>query len=125
MRFAAGAVAAMILLVACGCGGDDERDARTSTVTQPTYDFPDPPIVVERPLARPVADALARLLPSAAVGILDPEALSLVADSRDPRLGWLVSDLLRFYQGGDEERRLVEAFEGLTGVDVRSDPLFS
>jgi len=125
MRFAAGAVAATVLLVAFGCGGDDERDARASTTTQPTYDFPSAPIVVERPLARPVADALARLVPSAAVGILDPEALTVVADSRDPRLGWLVSDLLRFYQGSDEERRLVEAFKRLTGVDVRRDPLFS
>ncbi len=78
-----------------------------------------------RPLARPVADALSRLLPSAAVGILDPVALTEIAGSRDARLGWLVSDLLRFYQGGDEERRLVDAFEGLTGVDVRGDPLFS
>jgi len=124
MRLAAGVIAATVLLVS-GCAGGDERDTQAPATTQPSYDFPDPPIVVERPLARPVDDALARLLPSAAVGILDPEALNVVAGSRDARLGWLVSDLLRFYQGGDEELRLVDAFERLTGVDVRKDPLFS
>ncbi|MBA3245178.1 MAG: hypothetical protein H0T61_08395, partial [Actinobacteria bacterium] len=124
MRLAAGVIAATVLLVS-GCAGGDERDTQAPATTQPSYDFPDPPIVVERPLARPVDDALARLLPSAAVGILDPEALNVVAGSHDARLGWLVSDLLRFYQGGDEELRLVDAFERLTGVDVRRDPLFS
>ncbi|MCP9487021.1 MAG: DUF3179 domain-containing protein [Gaiellaceae bacterium MAG52_C11] len=125
MRLAAGVFVATILLVACGCAGGEEREARAPAATEPTYDFPDPPIVVERPLARSVDDALSGLLPSAAVGILDPVALTAVADSRDARLGWLVSDLLRFYQGGDEERRLVDAFERLTGVDVRRDPFFS
>lgn len=126
MRIAAGAFVAALMLVASGCAGDDERGAgTTASLTTPGYDFPDPPIVVERPLTRSVDEALAGLLPSAAVGILDPVALNVMADSRDPRLGWLVSDLLRFYQGGDEERRLVAAFERLTGVDVRNDPLFS
>jgi len=49
----------------------------------------------------------------------------VIAESRDARLGWLVSDLLRFYQGGVEERQLVSAFQQLTGVDVRKDPLIS
>jgi len=95
MRLAAGAFVATLLLLACGCGGDEERQA------QATYSFPDAPI----------DDALSRLLPEAAVGILDPEALKVIAGSHDARLGWLVSDLLRFYQGGLEERQLVSAFQ--------------
>jgi len=106
MRLAAGAFVATLLLLACGCGGDEERQA------QATYSFPDAPI----------DDALSRLLPEAAVGILDPEALKVIAGSHDARLGWLVSDLLRFYQGGLEERQLVSAFRDLTRVDVRRDP---
>ncbi|MCP9486127.1 MAG: DUF3179 domain-containing protein [Gaiellaceae bacterium MAG52_C11] len=126
MRLAAGAFVATILLLSSGCAGGEERDRQASaTTTQRSYDFPAPPIVIDEPLTRSVDEALARLLPSAAVGILDPEALNAIGGSRDARLGWLVSDLLRFYQGGDEERRLVEAFERLTGVDVRKDPLFS
>ncbi len=123
MRLAAGAFVATLLLAGCGSAGGEERGAPARTV--PTYSFPDAPIVVDEPLGRRVDDALARLLPEAAVGILDPEVLDVIAESRDARLGWLVSDLLRFYQGGVEERQLVSAFRVLTRVDVRRDPHFS
>ncbi|MDQ3067448.1 MAG: DUF3179 domain-containing protein, partial [Actinomycetota bacterium] len=123
MRFAAAAFVATLVLVAPGCGGDEEQQAQSTT--QPTYSFPDAPIVVDEPLERRVDEALARLLPEAAVGILDPEALNVIADSHDARLGWLVSDLLRFYQGGVEERQLVDAFQQLAGIDVRRGPHFS
>ena len=125
MRLAAGAFVATLLLVVVGCAGDEERDARAPTRPQPTYSFPAPPIVVDKPLQRRVDDALSSLLPQAAVGILDPQVLNVVADSRDPRVAWLVSDLLRFYQGTPEEHRLVSAFRRLTGTDVRRDPHFS
>ena len=123
MRLVAGAFVATLLLLACGCGGDEKRQAQATT--QSTYSFPDAPIVVDEPLERRVEDALSRLLPEAAVGILDPEVLNVIADSHDARLGWLVSDLLRFYQGGLEERQLVSAFRDLTRVDVSRDPHFS
>jgi len=125
MRLAAGACVATLLLVACGCAGDEEQETGVPSRTQPTYSFPDAPIVVEGPLEQRVDDALTRLLPSAVVGILDPELLNMIAESRDARLGWLVSDLLRFYQGSLEEGQLVNAFQQLTGVDVRRDPHFS
>ena len=122
MRLPAGAFVATLLLVVSGCAGGGEDDARAPTTSEPAYSFPDPPIVVDRPLERRVDEALSSLLPGAAVGIVDPEALNVVAGSHDARLAWLVSDLLRFYQGGVEERQLLDAFERLTGVDVRRDP---
>ena len=125
MRLVAGVFLGILLLVVLGCAGGDEQKARTSATTAPAYNFPDPPIVVARPLDPQVDDALSRLLPEAAVGILDAEALSVIAESHDARLGWLVSDLLRFYQGGSEEVRLVSAFHDLTGIDVRRDPLIA
>ena len=125
MRLAVGAFVMTLLLLASGCTGGEEQDARAPATTVPTYSFPDAPIVVDRPLERRVDDALSRLLPQAAVGILDPEALNVIGDSHDARLGWLVSDLLRFYSGSPEEGQLVAAFERLTGIDVRKDPLFS
>ncbi len=51
MRLAAGAFVATLLLLACGCGGDEERQA------QATYSFPDAPIVVGEPLERRVDEA--------------------------------------------------------------------
>ncbi len=125
MRLAAGAFVTTLLLVSVGCVGGEEQEASATATTQPVYSFPDAPIVVDEPLAGRVDVALARLLPEAAVGILDPEALNVIADSHDARLGWLVSDLLRFYQSGLEERQLVSAFQQLTGLDVRKDPLIS
>lgn len=125
MRLVAGAFVATLLLVVSGCAGGREDEARAPTTSEPAYSFPDPPIVIDRPLEQRVDGALSQLLPEAAVGILDPELLNVIGDSPDARLGWLVSDLLRFYQGGVEEGQLVTAFERLTGVDVRKDRHFS
>jgi hypothetical protein len=126
MAFAARAcVVTLLLLVASGCAGDEERDVRAPTTSTGAYSFPDAPIVRDDPLSRRVDDALSLLLRFAVSGILDPEALDKVAESRDARLAWLVSDLLRFYQGTSEESRLVTAFRRLTGIDVRRDPHFS
>ena len=52
----------------------------------------------------------------------DDAALETVAASRDARLGWFVSDLLRFLQGTDRQDALVRAFETLTGVGPQDDP---
>ncbi len=123
MRPAAAAPFAATLLLLAGCAGG-ERDARPRTPVEQAS-FPDAPIVVDKPLARSVDVALSRLLPAAAVGVLEPDLLDVVAGSHDARLGWLVSDLLRFYQGSTEEGQLVAAFERLTGVDVRRDPQIS
>lgn len=126
MRLITAGTVAVLLFVAGGCSGNDEPDPGARTATPgPSYSFPDPPIVVERPLARGVDDALSRLLADAAVGILDPALLEVVGETRDARLAWLVSDLLRFYQGSPEELRLVTAFERLTATDVRKDPHFA
>jgi hypothetical protein len=58
------------------------------------------------------------LVDSSADGTLDADALDAVAGSGDARLGWLVSDLLRFAPPGDDQERLVAAFEELTGLDI-------
>ena len=49
----------------------------------------------------------------------------MVAASEDARLGWWVSDLLRFLQGTELQDPLVAAFERLTGFDPRGDPAFA
>ncbi len=115
MRLVAGAFVATLLLVVSGCAGGGEDEARAPTTSEPAYSFPDPTIVIDRPLEQRVDGALSQLLPEAAVGILDPELLNVIGDSPDARLGWLVSDLLRFYQGSVEEGQLVTVFERLTG----------
>lgn len=49
------------------------------------------------------------------------EAMRRVGASGDPRVGWLISDLLRFLQGGAAGAVLVESFEELTGATIDDD----
>jgi len=127
VRQTVGALTAALLLAAVGCAGEDEGErTRGQAASESAYTFPPAPAVSSQALAPTVDAALDRILPQARVGVLDRELLATIAASHDPRLAWLVSDLLRFYQGASlEEDALVDAFEELTGVDVRSDPLFT
>jgi hypothetical protein len=120
MRSAIGLLVLCVVLVVAGCGGSD-GDSRA----RDSYTFPTAPNAPDRPLDSQVVDALDKLLPRARVGVFQADLLAPIAASGDARLAWLVSDLLRFYQGSRvEEDALVEAFEQLTGVDPRADPLF-
>ena len=49
---------------------------------------------------------------------VDTDALVRLGSSGDPRVAWLLSDLLRFFQRGAVTDAAVEAFQGLTGVTV-------
>ncbi len=125
MRQVVVALTASLALAAVGCGGDAAERTRGQVPSGSAYTFPPAPAVVDGPLDPEVDSALDRLLPAALVGVLHRGVLQTIADSRDPRLAWLVSGLLRFYQGaGLEEDALVSGFELLTGVDPRDDPLF-
>lgn len=46
-------------------------------------------------------------------------AVDTLARSRDPRLAWVVVDLLRFEQGGELEPALLGALAALTGVEAQ------
>ncbi len=116
--------------------------ACTSTVPDPTAPQPTAPDTGESgaPVVDPlwpsvppapaggldpdVGDAVDRLLQAFVDGSFDAGALDVVAASGDPRLGWIVSDLLRFVPTGQVEQSLVDAFADLTGVDARADEGF-
>lgn len=119
MRSLAVLVSLCALLVV-GCGGSDGE-----TRMRGAYSFPPAPDTPSGPLDPEVARAVDALLPQARVGVFDLGRFAPIANAGDARLAWLVSDLLRFYQASRvEENALVEAFEKLTGVDPRADPLF-
>lgn len=52
---------------------------------------------------------------------VDVEALARIGSAGDPRLAWLMSDLLRFFQFGPVAEAAEAAFERLTGSDVADD----
>ncbi len=77
------------------------------------------------PLAADVRDAADGLVDSLLAGGFDAEAVATIGASEDARLGWFVSDLLRFVQGSDRQDSLVSAFQNLTGIDPRELPGFA
>jgi hypothetical protein len=72
-----------------------------------------------------VQAALDRLVGSFGERAVDRNALGVVADSGDARIGWLLSDLLRFSPPGTAGAAAVgDAFAALTGYDPRGDERF-
>lgn len=115
---------ALLTLGAAACSGASEAGSRAAPAGETGYVYPDAPPVPEGSVEPAVGRAVEKLLAGATSGVLAADALAVIARSKDARLGWVVSDLLRFYQGTQEDARLVEAFTRLTGVDVKADPLF-
>jgi hypothetical protein len=118
-----------VLAAGCGGGEDDAGDPAETPANQPGAGaapavFGAPPKVPDEPLAADTETALDRLLDGAIAGTLDRDALDSLAASGDPRLAWIVSDLLRFIQGPDEESDLLAAFNELVGREVGEGPGF-
>ncbi|MGQ0849947.1 MAG: DUF3179 domain-containing (seleno)protein [Actinomycetota bacterium] len=86
--------------------------------------FPPAPPTVEGDLAPAISAAVESLVAGFSQG-LDFEALEVVASSGDSRVGWVVADLLRFYQIGTEGRALIDAFGQLTGAELESGATIS
>ncbi len=114
--------ALVLALVVSACAGPQTSDGPS---TEPSaYDYPAAPKARDGPLAARLTSGLDDLARSISSGALDRDALDAVAASGDARLGWLLSDLLRFTSGGGDGDALVDAFERLTGVDPSADPRF-
>jgi hypothetical protein len=113
-------------LLLAGCNGAEEETdtAERTPAAEGAYEFPDAPAAEGRALDPQVDDALSDLSPSVLTGRLDRAALDTVVASGDPRLAWLLSDMLRFAQSEQAAEPLVSAFAELTGVDPREDPSF-
>jgi len=119
------AVAATLLLAGCiGGEGEERKQAQRPSLQEVGYVYPPAPSVRAGPLDRQMERSLSRLFRALLVGELDRDALEVVAASRDARVGWLLSDVLRFTQLDTARDALVSAFRRLTGVDVRDDPAF-
>jgi hypothetical protein len=87
--------------------------------------WPIPPAVPTGSLEAGAADALDRLVAAFSEGTLDRDALDVVANTGDARLGWILSDLLRFAAPGTTmESALGDAFVALTGTDPLADERF-
>ncbi|HSK93534.1 MAG TPA: DUF3179 domain-containing (seleno)protein [Candidatus Angelobacter sp.] len=109
-------------LVLTACSRPMDAAPSVTPVAPSVAAWPDPPPAPSGALESDVARAVDRLV-AAASAAADADALATVAASGDPRLAWLLSDLLRMTVTPDAEAALVDAFRQLTGADP-ADPRF-
>jgi hypothetical protein len=124
-----GPIAAMIAtaMVLAACADVPSADPASPVPAEPaaTPPWPAAPAAPTGPLEPSVAEAIDRLVGSFGEGALDHRALEVAASSGDPRIGWLLSDLLRFSAPGTAGAMAVgDAFATLTGFDPREDERF-
>ena len=90
---------------------------------QAGYTFPDAPQVINTGELSPDAQAALDDLWASLGPDLDTGAIIALGQSDDPRLAWLLTDLMRFVQRPPAGRLLREAAVELTGVDLEADPV--
>ena len=115
--FAAAAAAALLLLGAAA-------GAQPAAPDQALEAFGAPPPVPDGPLDAATADAVARVvahgLNQSAWAPDEPHALGALAASGDPRVAWLLTDLMRFTWRPDFADALAATAAGLLGVELRT-----
>ncbi len=123
-------VAGVLVLAACASARDDSLDpAGTGSVPDAAvaargFRYPPAPDVADPDAAttaeaRDALDRIGARLDDDAQ--LDVGAVADLANTGDARHAWFVSDLMRFFGGGDDDV-LTDAFEQLTATSLADDP---
>lgn len=118
---------ALLVLAGCATNGADPTTpsvdgtvastvASDSTTPIPPS-FGSAPVPPDVPPTAEVEAAVDRLLTGVYTSEWDIEAIADLADLGDVRTGWVLADLMRFYQSGSADEELVFAFSRLTGAD--------
>lgn len=87
------------------------------------YTFPPAPQVQTGPLQRAALNDLNMIWSGLQRGGISGDAIARLGQTGDPRLGWIVSDLLRFIPPGELTDGAISAFQSLTGVRLADDPV--
>ena len=130
-RFVAATAAGVLLLGACTTASDAEDTAEGSAEGSAEGDtarsssrYPSAPAAPAATdpsptAARDAIEGIRQRLDSDAQ--LDTDAVGALAESGDARHAWFVSDLMRFFGGGEGDA-LTDAFEQLTATSLADDP---
>lgn len=109
-------VVGVLFMVGC-IGVVSESTTTTSTLpSTTTTDELETPVVPDGPISSDTARAVKGVLTDLFTTSWDDETVWELVDAGDPRVGWLIADLLRFYQAGPQRDELVDAFVQLTGA---------
>ena len=97
--------------------------ARASLPRGSVRDFGAAPSVPDGPLNEQLTEAVGTVFIDGILigwGSDQDEALDVIADSKDPRLAWIITDLLRFAPGRSISQPLTEALEQLLKVEFNN-----
>ena len=120
---AATIVIASALLVVCGDRADSLQ-AQGPLLDANRQAFPVAPAAGTGPLAGPVRDALASVVPSLEQRSFPSDAVRTIGSSGDGRLLWYLFDLHRFASSAAQST-MVDAFETLSGTELPGGSLVS
>lgn len=119
---------AMVAYISFPSSVDAEPSAKTAVARAAlplgrSIDFGSPPVVIDKPLTRTTRNALDVLIKNLGDSKKKSEALSAIADTKDARLAWILTDLMRFpttRQFSGEITQVLNALLGkqLTGFDI-------
>lgn len=110
----------LLFVVIAACTSTPQSSGHFVEPTDARSDFPDAPTVPDGALAPAVENELGSLLASIKQGGFDSEAVAQVGAGGDPRVGWLLADLMRFFQTPPAGSQLARAFEDATGTPIES-----
>jgi hypothetical protein len=122
------------MLVVVACSDESTPTTPTATTTPPTTTtstppatststsifesaYPPSPGIPDGPLDDEVAVAIDALLANIYGTNWDGTGIDEIVAGGDPRTGWLLADLLRFFQFGEARERLAAGFAELTGIE--------
>lgn len=116
-----------------GVVGEGQGESRSAVVLDPRetgqlrnflgYTFPPAPEVQTGPLQRAALNDLNMIWSGLQRGGISGDAIARLGQTGDPRLGWILSDLLRFVPPGELTDGAISAFQSLTGVRLADDPV--
>ncbi len=119
-------IAIILALIAVACSGETTEPAPTTVASTPAIgeqldsDGGEIPPAPQAPTGSVSDDTIAAIevVWGAFTGEVDPATVEVLGASNDARLGWLLSDILRFFQGGTVGDAAAVAFTELTGVAI-------
>jgi hypothetical protein len=131
------ALVAGLALLAAGCSATGEPDATPASEPPPTTapgqtvavdvaaiatgdtrTFAPPPDYPDGPWSADVGAALGAIVASLQAGVPPEAELQALADTGDPRLGWVLADLQRFLLPSPVGGSIVAATEQLLGIEL-------
>jgi len=119
-----------LMLASCANGETETSSIGLNTTSEPaavtspplpTGSTPSAPTAPQGPLGPALLEDLETLMSSLAAGG-DREAIVRIGESGDPRVAWVLADLLRFVQVGSDAEAILSAFETVTGTELTADP---